>query len=128
MENVRTNILEVLQTLAGTSEQVFVYATLLNPKLRKKLLKREPETFIDKLAGFREITVSTSEGDRHTLIQDKNMVMGRRFFVTPKELRMLDRYEEEYIRKKLKLKSGNIAWVYFLKVSDMKNEGRDLKS
>ena len=127
MKNTHKNILSVLYSLAGT-DQVFVYATLLNPKLRQKLLKRDPDTYIDKLAGFREISVDSIEGENyHTLIPDENIVLGRRFFVTPKELHILDRYEEQYIRKKVRLKSGNFAWVYFLKIASMKNEGRDLK-
>jgi len=114
--------------VASELEQVFVYETLMNNKLRSRLLKRPTETVVDQLIGYREISTETIEGKNyHTIIpDDASAVMGRRFYVTQEELRKLDRWEDEYHRKKVQLLSGNRAWIYFLKVSSMKDMGHNI--
>jgi gamma-glutamylcyclotransferase (GGCT)/AIG2-like uncharacterized protein YtfP len=126
--SMNKSLLNALYKLTASEPiQVFVYETLMNNKLRSRLLKRNSETHVDKLVGYREINVSTSEGENyHTLISDNDVVMGRRFFVSPEELRILDEYEDQYTRKKMPLQSGNTAWVYFLKVKSMKDMGHNL--
>ena len=113
---------------ANQTEQVFVYETLLSNKLRKKLLKRDVETHVDRIVGFREVSIESDEGPNHTLLPDEvSTVVGKRFSVTMDELRVLDRYEDEYTRKKIQLASGHTAWVYFLRVDEMVNKGRNLE-
>ena len=122
-------LLRVLHKIVASElEQVFVYETLMNNKLRNRLLKRPTETVVDQLIGYREISTETLEGkDYHTLIPDEvSAVMGRRFYATQEELHKLDRWEDEYYRKKLQLLSGNRAWVYLLKVSSMKDMGHNI--
>lgn len=110
-------------------EQVFVYETLINPKLRKKLLKKDVETHVDRLIGYREVSMESNEGpDYHTVFpDDTDSVVGKRFSVTLDELRTLDIWEYGYIRKKMQLASGNVAWVYFLKVQNMADKGHNLE-
>jgi len=110
------------------TEQVFVYETLLSDKLRKKLLKRDTKTYVDKIIGYREVSIATNEGPNyHTLLPEQtSSVMGKRFTVTREELRILDNYEDEYIRKRIQLASDNIAWVYLLRVDCMSDKGHNL--
>ena len=121
-------LVKTLQKICAFQEQVFVYETLLNKKIRTKLLKREAEMHVDKIIGLREVNIESDEGPNyHTLMPDETAsVIGKRFTVTPNELIILDRYEDEYMRKKVKLASGNIAWVYFLKVQNMADKGHNL--
>jgi gamma-glutamylcyclotransferase (GGCT)/AIG2-like uncharacterized protein YtfP len=109
-------------------EKVFVYATLLDKKARKKLLGRDVEYHVDKLIGYREVNIESNEGPNyHTLLPDEtDSVLGKRFLVTLDELRKLDGWEDEYIRKKMQLVSGHVAWVYFLKVQNMADKGHNL--
>ena len=122
-------LIKSLKKICASKEvQVFVYETLLNEKIRKKILKRDVSTYVDRLIGYREVNIESNEGpNHHTLLPDEtSSVTGKRFAVTPKELKALDIWEDEYARKKVQLTSGTIAWVYFLKIQNMSNKGRNL--
>ena len=93
-------------------QQVFVYETLLNNKLLTKVLKRPVDTIADKLMGYREISMESKQGKNyHTIIPDVNdYVLGKRFSATPQDLKLLDKWENEYARKRVRLVSEQVVW------------------
>lgn len=106
-------------------EWVFVYSTLMNKKLRSKILKKETDEIDDTLSGYKAISVNSDEGkDFHTLIKDpKDEVLGKRFRISDKDLKKLDAWEDEYKRVFIILNSGITAWVYILKKENFKDVG-----
>jgi gamma-glutamylcyclotransferase (GGCT)/AIG2-like uncharacterized protein YtfP len=108
---------------------VFTYETLMNRKLRKILLKREVEFDIDELEGYREIAVDTIEGDNyHTLISSEDdRVRGHVLHLTRDELGVLDAWEDQYKRVKVKTASGKDVLVYILRVSNVVDYGQNIK-
>ena len=127
-ETMARKLIDVLRQICAETIQVFVYETLLNQTLLSKILKRQADTQKDKLLGYREISMESKEGDNyHTLIRDKeDFVLGKRFCVSREELKRLDSWEQGYYRKKVKLGSGNISWVYILKTSEMADKGHNI--
>lgn len=122
-------LLKALAKVTSSRKQIplFVYETLLNTKLRDHLLKRKIKTFVDKLVGFKEISVETNQGKYyHTIIPDTDVVLGRRFYITPSELKNLDAWEDQYQRKLFRLGSGIRAWVYVLRKDAVKDMGHNL--
>jgi len=109
--------------------QVFVYETLLNNKLLAKVLKRPTDTVTDKLMEYKEISMEGKHGKNyHTIIPDVNdYVLGKRFYVTPEDLKILDKWESDYSRKKVRLVSEQVAWVYILKLNEMADKGHNYK-
>ena len=110
----------IVKHLIEDTPVVFAYATLLKRAIRNKVLKADIRTHRDVLNGWgREVDLKTKEGrDYDTLVPDrKKRVMGDWFLVTPKELMLLDKYEDEYRRKLVTLESGIRAFVYILKRS-----------
>lgn len=106
---------------------VFVYETLMNKKLRGVLLKREVEHHIDALPNFKEIALETNDGsDYHTIVSKGGWeTKGQVLHLTRKEVDVLDEWESQYKRVPMYLKSGERTWVYVLKISKMKDFGKN---
>ena len=128
-KKLRSRVLSALNKVIQERKNfVFVYETLLDKGLRRKLLKKMLLPHPDHIIGYREISVESNEGTNyHTLVVDKtSSVLGLRFEISDYELHILDQWEDQYSRKKLLLHSGNMAWIYFLKVENMANKGHNL--
>lgn len=119
----RANIL--IKLLEEEMYKVFVFETLLDKELRKKLLGRDVSYTKDSLANYKEITTNTVEGDDYnTLIPSAgDEVKGHVLELTKEELDMFDEWESQYDRKMVKLVSGVMAYVYLLKIEYMKDYG-----
>lgn len=91
-------------------ERVFVYKTLMDENVRKKLLKRDVKIKKDKLLDYTKI----DEGNGYyTLSYSKgSVVKGDILFVTKSELKKLDDWEDRYNRVEEDLESGDKAWAY----------------
>jgi gamma-glutamylcyclotransferase (GGCT)/AIG2-like uncharacterized protein YtfP len=97
--------------------KLFVYGTLRDPLIRKKITEREiVSEGKDLLTGFRLSTVSDYGKSYPVIIEDNSSTLeikGEIIDVTPEELQALDEYEGYlYVRQKVTLKSGVMAWVY----------------
>ncbi len=97
-------------------ENLFVYGTLLNPRIRDRVFGQSLSGFRDALPGFRK--VERMVGDTYPGLlpsEDSSAVVeGIRFSMPGDILRRVDSYEGSlYFRKTLDLRSGAEAWVYF---------------
>ena len=94
---------------------LFTYGTLQDTQVQKYVFGRVLEGRQDELPKFKWI--KNAVYDRYPLVQptgSKNdSVMGWVYEVTDEELLTCDVYEtSSYRRQRLKLASGNEAWVY----------------
>lgn len=98
-------------------EKVFIYGTLRDPEIRRKVTKRIiPSGVPDKLYGFTLSSVS-DYGETYPIIvadkESKQGIDGEIIEVTKTELTLLDYYEGDlYKRTIVKLFSETEAWVY----------------
>jgi gamma-glutamylcyclotransferase (GGCT)/AIG2-like uncharacterized protein YtfP len=94
-------------------ENLFVYGTLKDTSLRKRLTGRNIDSVKDKLHGYKRVYTNI-DGKRYSIIiAHGNLVLGELLEITKKELKILDEYEtNSYRRKKVTLDSGTKAWVY----------------
>jgi len=93
---------------------LFVYGTLRNPSLRKKLLKRHIDHLPGKLRKYKKIFIKY-KGEKYPLIikSRKSNVNGFIFKVNNNDLKILDNYEDKiYKRVKVNLNDGLKAYVY----------------
>src|SRR4051812_29208358 len=95
------------------AQQVFTFGTLTDARTRKEVLGRDVPAQVALLPRHEKILVGTDQAT--ILAQDESLVVGAVFEVSPQELRVLDRYERSYKRKRLHLHDGSTAWVYVLK-------------
>lgn len=96
------------------TERLFVYGTLLDPAIQKRVFGRITSGQPDKLAGYQKDRVRLG-GNVYPIIQPKagGIVEGAVLSVTLAELALIDRYEgDAYQRQKVRLVSGRPAWVY----------------
>lgn len=107
-----------------TIQLVFSYGTLRQANVQKSLYGREVPTIQDELPGYRldwlTITdpdvIATSGSDIHPILRkgsELESVSGAYLELTESELAATDAYEvDDYVRRKVTLLSGNVAWVY----------------
>ncbi len=101
----------------ATLEKIFVYGTLCDPKIRKKILGRDVLKIADdNLDGFKMSSIS-DEGFCYPIlvkeVNSKELIKGEIFEVTTAEMQILDKYEGDlYVRVEYVLNSGTKAWVY----------------
>lgn len=98
-------------------ETVFVYGTLRNSKLRKKLSGRDiiPKS-PDNLKGY-EMSQVSDDGQTYPIIvkndDSEQIIQGELIEITQAELLLFDCYEGPlYRRVKVHLESGENAWTY----------------
>lgn len=92
-------------------ERLFVYGTLQDPLIQKRLLGRTLTGTPDQLPDFVKLT----DGLPYpvALPQDGDVIEGLLLEVTPRELARLDLYEGDgYVRVLVTLASRSEAWVY----------------
>lgn len=96
---------------------VFVYGTLRDPKIRRRILGTNPATTPSSLLGFRMSTITLDGVIYPILIEDpgcQEIVNGEYFKVDDKGLLLLDDYESDaYRRKIVTLEDGVQSWVYY---------------
>ena len=95
-------------------ERLFVYGTLRDPKILKSVIGRGAENSPDILDGFRKVTITIFSEKYPVIIpSEESSVDGDVIDVSEDEFLMIDQHEtKSYTKKKVKLKSGTIAWVY----------------
>ncbi|HYF31003.1 MAG TPA: gamma-glutamylcyclotransferase family protein [Chitinophagaceae bacterium] len=111
--------------MASMMEYLFSYGTLQKEKVQLELFGRLLTGTTDTLQGYKADTIEIKDEDvlskseqQFHLIAVKtnnlnNAIEGTVFELTPEELATADSYEtEEYVRVKVKLKSGKESWVY----------------
>lgn len=97
-----------------TKEPLFVYGTLLKPSVQEMVFGRTTPGHPDKLAGYKKHQIQLGQ-NVYPIIKPAagGTVEGAVLTVTPMELKLIDRYEGSvYQRQKVKLVSGQHAWVY----------------
>lgn len=94
-------------------ENLFVYGTLKNSKIQKKIIGRVVKGISDIVVGYRIKTI-TIEGKKYSIfVKDKGLVTGLVLKLTSEELKKIDKYETNAYRRVPEiLKSGTKAWVY----------------
>lgn len=108
-------------------EKLFVYGTLRDPQVQKKVFGRVVGGSPDKLCGYVKQMIEV-EGEIYPVLvlsnSNNDRVDGLVLGVSEKELRSADEYETgAYERVKASLESGNKAWVY-IKSSAYPENGR----
>ncbi len=96
-------------------ENLFVYGTLMEPDVLKKVIGRTAKGFPDILQGYKKSVVRIGNGAYPVIFHGSGShVKGLIISVTPQELELIDEYETGvYKRKKVNcLESGKNAWVY----------------
>ncbi|MCG9971249.1 gamma-glutamylcyclotransferase family protein [Christiangramia crocea] len=101
-------------------ENLFVYGTLRDEKIRQNIFGRRIKGREDLLAGYEKYSIripDNSSGNFYPAIRpskkEKSTVKGMVLRLKEEELSMADSYEgNSYFREKLKLQSGIIAWAY----------------
>jgi gamma-glutamylcyclotransferase (GGCT)/AIG2-like uncharacterized protein YtfP len=96
------------------TESLFVYGTLMNPLIQKRVFGRTTPGEPDTLVGYKKDSIRL-DGGVYPIIKSaaECSVDGRVIEVTLAELRLIDIYEgPAYQRKRVTLVSGREAWVY----------------
>ncbi|EKD46668.1 MAG: hypothetical protein ACD_67C00122G0003 [uncultured bacterium] len=96
------------------SERLFVYGTLKDPKVQRKIIGRELIGEPDVLEKYAVAQITLDDSVYPILIEAmNNNVGGLVLEVAPSDFSVLDEYEgDEYKRVRVKLRSGKLAWVY----------------
>ncbi len=95
-------------------ELLFVYGTLQEAEVQRRIIGREVTGTPDTLDGFYKSKIAMSDGVFPLIIpKHGSSVSGRVLEVTAEELRRMDIYETSaYRRFWVTLHSGREAWVY----------------
>jgi gamma-glutamylcyclotransferase (GGCT)/AIG2-like uncharacterized protein YtfP len=95
-------------------EQLFVYGTLKDPYIQKKVFGKVVPGVSDSLEGYAFSEIKIVDETYPILVKKTGSVIeGLVISVTQEELKLIDAYETKaYQRKKVVLKSGRGAWVY----------------
>lgn len=104
-------------------ENLFSYGTLRDEAVQRAVFGRTLDSVQDAIAGYRLTTMRVGYWDGATIsgghVQQTlvpaggETVTGLRLRVTEQELQLADGYEpKEYRRLRVRLCSGNEAWVY----------------
>lgn len=97
------------------TESLFVYGTLMDPQVQRRVFGRAAPGQPDKLLGYRKDQIRLGFGIVYPIIRPEaeGSVEGLVIQITPAELRLIDHYEgTAYRRSKVTLVSGREAWVY----------------
>ena len=108
-----------------SAEELFTYGTLQLEEVQLATFGRRLEGKPDALPGYRLVMITIRDEDfviksgtaQHRNLQftsnTSDLVEGKVFTVTSKELEQADSYEPEgYKRQLVQLRSGTTAWVY----------------
>jgi len=95
-------------------ERLFVYGTLMEPKVQQEIFGRITTGTPDHLGGYRRSTIEIDDEIFPTLIPDQaGVVEGLVLDLTVEELTQADKYETEaYERVKVQLASKTETWAY----------------
>jgi gamma-glutamylcyclotransferase (GGCT)/AIG2-like uncharacterized protein YtfP len=95
-------------------QYLFVYGTLKEPRVQKKVLGRTVPGELNTLADYKKCSIQLGRRIYPAIRSEVgSSVEGLVIAVTPAELKQIDRYETDaYQRKKVTLTSGRQAWVY----------------
>jgi len=97
------------------SVSLFVYGTLRDPRIQRKVFGRSAKGTSAVLRGFTRAPVRI-DGTRYYCIKPSRgrHVRGLILLVTKKELSRIDRYEETtvYARRRVIFADGTSTWVY----------------
>ena len=94
---------------------LFIYGTLQEIEVQKKVFGRMAKSNPDRLSGYKKEDIKTQDGGTYPIaIHNKGFFIdGSTIEVTDLELIMIDKYEtNEYKRIVRILDSGRKAWVY----------------
>jgi gamma-glutamylcyclotransferase (GGCT)/AIG2-like uncharacterized protein YtfP len=94
--------------------KLFIYGTLINPKIQKNIIGHIIDGIPDILKGYEKSVIEIDNEKYPIIIPDKNkMVNGFIIEVSDDELRKIDKYEGvEYKRTEIISQNGISAWVY----------------
>lgn len=95
-------------------EALFVYGTLQDPVVQKRVIGREIEGTVDMLDDYFKSEIVMSDGTFPMIVPEAGKsVMGKVLDVTPEEIERMDIYETSaYRRIRVTLRSGRETWVY----------------
>lgn len=94
--------------------KLFIYGTLSDVDVQKKVWGRVTMGYLDSLGGFRKSEIEI-EGEKYFVVipDEKGEVKGLVIEVSDIELEKIDQYEtDNYKRIKVVMKSGTLAWIY----------------
>jgi gamma-glutamylcyclotransferase (GGCT)/AIG2-like uncharacterized protein YtfP len=96
---------------------LFVYGTLRDPSIRKKITGRDIQVLKSGiLGGYRLSNIEFEEGGYPIIWEDVNSteeITGEVIEITDRELKLMDEYEgTDYRRIKEILKDNSVVWVY----------------
>lgn len=109
-----------MKHILAFEKHVFVYGTLKNPNLTRKVL-----------GHYAPYKTETVEGEKETIHtypnlipkKDHHQVKGHELEVDDQDIKKLDQWEEKYKRKKVKLNDHDLSYYYRLKRNQFrKNE------
>ncbi len=95
-------------------ENLFVYGTLRDKEVQKKVYGRSQSGEPDKLHGYAKSTIVINNNTYPILVENKSgSVDGFVLNINSDELKKIDEYETKaYRRVQVMLESGKRAWVY----------------
>jgi len=96
------------------AEKLFVYGTLRDSEVPKKVFGRTEVGKPDVLEGYERSQVVVEDETFPALVpKEGSIIDGLVLEVNNGELAKIDHYETDaYVRKRVNLKSGSQAWVY----------------
>ncbi len=97
--------------LKESGKELFVYGTLKNPKTREKVIGHQVKS---KPADVNHEKVSNYKSYPN-LEKGTKDINGDELVVSKDDIKKLDKWEERYDRKKMKLSNGDDTFVYILK-------------
>lgn len=95
-------------------EQLFVYGTLQDPEVQRRVIGREIAGTPDVLDDYFKSEIVMSDGTFPIIVPEAGKSVGGKVLdVTPEELERMDIYETSaYRRIRVTLRSGQETWVY----------------
>ena len=96
------------------NHKLFIYGTLKDSEVQKRILGREVVGESDVLQGYKKTTIELDSVKYPIIIEDVlSSVRGKVIEVSDEELSKIDNYESgRYQRIQVMLESGIEAWVY----------------
>lgn len=102
---------EISKIIKEELEKVFVYGTLKDKATREKALGHDVKINKAKADNKKVSDYKTYPN----LEKGKKEVSGDELYLSSKDVKKLDNWEEHYDRKKVKLENGDEDFVYILK-------------